>query len=525
MPFPQLAKGVNIQRWSFNTTDLQQIRELGFTYVRLPIEPNDVLDRLATNLLDVEGLALLQSQIATIISAGLAVMVDMHNMRPGSDPTNIQAQIEIDPNVPQLFANFWENLAIALSGTDPTKVFLEILNEPIFWNNPADWEQIQTDLLIPAIRQGAPNHTIVATSAKFSHIDTMLELTPSTDPNVIYAIHFYEPMTFTHQGADWVEPTFLEIKNLDYPAVAATTAAAVAATTNQTAQEWMNYYGTEGWGPTKISARLGLMESWATQHDVTVVANEFGVYREFCSPISRQTWHHDVRMALEASGIGWALWHWSDNGFRLKSDTVDAPLALALGLLDEVNMADFVLQMNRPVAVSMQVVDVPISTTETVANSETTTVYSWANLTPSPATIVFEAQWNADGVVSPAGAGTVYGDSVKKINQLKPGDPISGNGIPPGTTVGAVTVNSFEFSTDLVAGSGTLTATPPAGNKALFMISHKMVIDNGVAVLQIKAWKSNGKEEMQIGDLAPDIQENVRVPIDAWLTAMRVNRS
>jgi hypothetical protein len=38
------------------------------------------------------------------------------------------------------------------------------------------------------------------------------------------------------------------------------------------------------------------------------VCNEFGVHRRVSDPASRNAWIHDVRTALEADLIGWAMW-------------------------------------------------------------------------------------------------------------------------------------------------------------------------------------------------------------------------
>jgi hypothetical protein len=65
--------------------------------------------------------------------------------------------------------------------------------------------------------------------------------------------------------------------------------------------------------------------------------NEFGVYRDVPDAESRANWIRDVRTALEADGIGWAMWDYRDNfGLVFKQDgqpaRVDDGLVEALGL-------------------------------------------------------------------------------------------------------------------------------------------------------------------------------------------------
>jgi endoglucanase len=56
-----------------------------------------------------------------------------------------------------------------------------------------------------AIREGAPQHTIIVESARWADDDDLLFLEPLRDGNVIYNFHFYEPHLFTHQGATWAK--------------------------------------------------------------------------------------------------------------------------------------------------------------------------------------------------------------------------------------------------------------------------------------------------------------------------------
>src|SRR5271169_6292531 len=92
-------------------------------------------------------------------------------------------------------------LAQHYSSYDHDRVFFEILNEPEL-RDRYRWYGIQTKLAA-AIREGAPQHTIIAAGARYSANDELLFLDPLSDSNVIYNFHFYEPHVFTHQGATW----------------------------------------------------------------------------------------------------------------------------------------------------------------------------------------------------------------------------------------------------------------------------------------------------------------------------------
>ena len=67
-----------------------------------------------------------------------------------------------------------------------------------------------------------------------------------------------------------------------------------------------------------------------------IYCGEFGVHKPFAPAADRAAWLHDMRVALEAHGIGWAMWDYQDNfGLVTKSNgktTPDPLLVNALGL-------------------------------------------------------------------------------------------------------------------------------------------------------------------------------------------------
>jgi len=74
-----------------------------------------------------------------------------------------------------------------------------------------------------------------------------------------------------------------------------------------------------------------------SSNNVPLICNEFGVFREHSEPESRNAWIHDVRTALEADGIGWAMWDYRGSfGVVTKEDgkpaQPDPATVKALGL-------------------------------------------------------------------------------------------------------------------------------------------------------------------------------------------------
>jgi endoglucanase len=80
---------------------------------------------------------------------------------------------------------------------------------------------------------------------------------------------------------------------------------------------------------------------WGRENHVPLICDEFGVIRGWPGrgpdPVSRANWLHDVRTALEADGIGWAMWDYR-GGFGVVTKEngqpaqVDDSVVKALGL-------------------------------------------------------------------------------------------------------------------------------------------------------------------------------------------------
>jgi hypothetical protein len=96
-------------------------------------------------------------------------------------------------------------------------------------------------------------------------------------------------------------------------------------------------YWLDHWDAHRIRLMIDEAAAWGQTNHVPLICNEFGVYREFSDQISRATWIHDVRAALEADGIGWAMWDYRGGfGVVYKQDgqpaRVDGAIVGALGL-------------------------------------------------------------------------------------------------------------------------------------------------------------------------------------------------
>ncbi|MBO0912017.1 MAG: cellulase family glycosylhydrolase, partial [Acidobacteria bacterium] len=253
-------------------------------------------------------LGYLDSAVKMILGHGLTVIIDMH---PDSD---FKAKLAAEDDFVEQFSDFWRALADHYSSYDPGMVYFEVLNEPEF-RDRYRWWGVQAKL-VEAIRARAPEHTIIAAGANWSDIPDLVSLTPLSDPNVIYNFHYYEPHTFTHQGATWGANYWHFERQLAYPSTLENTRQVAAREPDRLNRYRVLEYGLDHWDRNRIGLEIGQAADWARHWNVPLTCNEFGVFRQDSDPEERARWLTDVRTALEREAIGWNMWDFGgrDNG-------------------------------------------------------------------------------------------------------------------------------------------------------------------------------------------------------------------
>jgi len=338
-----LTRGVNLSGWfggwgDYSTehtstyitkADIDSIKALGIRYVRFPFDP--IL--LTRGGLLTEGpqrdelWKRLDTALDMVMDAGISVDFVVF---PRDD---YKQQLSTQHGVEQ-FVLLWQVLARHLATRDPERFFFELMNESQT-SDSYRWIGIQSEAAY-AIRQVAPRHTVLASGAHYDSLPDLLETQPIDDPNVIYTFHFYEPYPFTHQGAPWGSIEWNYYKKIPYPATPQQLSAIAEGVPGDNARYQLFLYGASGWNSKGIADRLAFASTWAREHSVPVICNEFGAFRDTAPPDSRARYLHDVRTGLEHANIGWGMWDWSGNfGLAVHSEgrvAVDREDASALGL-------------------------------------------------------------------------------------------------------------------------------------------------------------------------------------------------
>lgn len=327
---PALGPGVNLPKlggkMQITDADFALIAKSGFRLVRQPVAPGTLAG--PDGALSADGVRKLKDRIAQARRHQLSVIVDLH---PGAD---FRHRLFGSGESRDWFVSLWTRIAGALADTDDAVMF-ELLNEP-GRNSVGSWWDLQGKT-IAAIRKIDSRHIIIASAERYDTAADLLKQKPYDEPRVVYNFHFYKPMVFTHQGADWGSvKRYDKVHSITWPLDKVGTAKAIDAGVTGRRRK-LSMAADMVWSADRIDRLFADVSAWAKRHDATVMCNEFGVYRRGgVNEADRARYLHDVTRALDAHGIPWTIWQYS-GGFGVADKhgsgrAMDADILAALGL-------------------------------------------------------------------------------------------------------------------------------------------------------------------------------------------------
>jgi hypothetical protein len=266
-----------------------------------------------------------------------------------------------DTNYLHRYANLVEDVARRLAIIRADNIALELVNEPRISCKGAEqvrWQEIVTNLVARA-RAGSKTISVIVSGGCGSTPGALIALRPERfdDPNVYYTFHYYEPFTFTHQGAQFITWPDKYLDQVPWPYSRRPIEEPIKALQERLAALHMNsetertqfpaarnnlarYYAARHNAQT-IESELSAVRAWATANNIQpnrVFIGEFGVWKRqaglpgaLC--IDRSAWTAAVRQAAEKQTFGWVFFHF-DGTFGLidSSGKIDAATLHALGL-------------------------------------------------------------------------------------------------------------------------------------------------------------------------------------------------
>ena len=323
-------KGINLGGWlsqgsleishldSFiKENDIKRIKDIGCDHLRLPVDFENIYDekKKCSNPI---GYKYIDLCIEWCKKYGLNVVLDLHKA-PGYvfDDLEYSSGFFDNPDLTSLFLDIWDNLSKRYSKYSDMMMF-EMLNEVTDFKFCDSWNKLALRC-IKVIRKNAPNVKILYGGVGYSAV-TAVKLIPAPyDKNIVYNVHCYEPMAFSHQGAYWVEKMPLDFK-MPYPVDEEKyreIAKIVPSISNGTLGEADNALKL-----LKDNFFINLFKEcveYSEKNGVSLYCGEYGVI-DRADTTSTLNWIKDINHAFEYYGIGRALWSYKKMDFGLIDD-------------------------------------------------------------------------------------------------------------------------------------------------------------------------------------------------------------
>jgi endoglucanase len=318
-----LSRGFNLDGW-FNEKEpappslelLRELRKAGMSHVRLPVPAERVMPRFASKPEREERLHEIDGALSELLSLGYHVSLDLH---PGERFNRLHRQ-EPEASLQEM-KDAWTGLARIMRRHRADRIFAELLNEP---DLDADRWQREAEELAGVVRRLLPRTTIIVGPVNWQRADSLSSLRPLNDLNVVYAIHMYDPMAFTHQGHWLPEEPLSSIRGLPYPI------RADDPRVQKLRQHLLEEQKTQALAALDqaiiasadadgVAKGLEPAAAWQRRFSRPIIINEFGVLKSQAPRESRLRWLSAVVTYADQHCWGWAHWELAQ-GFGLVDD-------------------------------------------------------------------------------------------------------------------------------------------------------------------------------------------------------------
>ena len=324
-------KGVNLGGWLsqcdhteeryqgfVRDEDFAVIKAWGADHVRVPIDYELLED--ADGAPRESGYARLEKTVGLCRANGLNMVLDLHKTAGFSfDADEGETGFFENEKYQRRFFALWERIAERFAA-DADIVAFELLNEVTEKSYRDTWNRIAAEC-IARIRRFAPTAKLLVGGYWHNSAVSVRDIDVPVDENIVFNFHCYEPLIFTHQGADW-------IKTMD-PAFRIP----VTATFGEMAEADRKQGTLSCAGYEKYPAQTQLSEAYfadfmaeavqtAAQKGVPLYCGEYGVI-DRARPEDALAWFGMIHAAFERYGIGRAAWSFRQMDFGLCDARMD----------------------------------------------------------------------------------------------------------------------------------------------------------------------------------------------------------
>ncbi|OJU16652.1 MAG: hypothetical protein BGN88_12460 [Clostridiales bacterium 43-6] len=253
------------------------IKDLGFDHIRLPVRWSLYTRDEDDYQIEAFFLDAVTHTVKSALDNGFTLILNVHHF--------IEMSEDALGNKEKLFA-IWEQLSFVYKDY-PQELIFEVMNEPQTGVDSGLWNEIQ-NCCVEIIRKTNPTRKIMIGGTFWNSCEGLVLLNPVPDENLIATFHFYEPHSFTHQGARW-SPENYGFKDV----------------------QWLGTKEERAY----VTNVLTKAKNWAEEHHMPVNMGEFGAYSTG-DMASRARWTEHVRKEAERLGISFTYWEFC-HGFGI----------------------------------------------------------------------------------------------------------------------------------------------------------------------------------------------------------------
>ena len=329
LPFPEWRR-------KLTSNDFAALKNAGFDFVRIPIDPAPFLSSRTASFRD-ELYTSALGAVRTATDANLNVVVDLHAI-PAGDRTSGSDRLADDNVMFDRYVAFVRRMARTLAREDPDRVALELMNEPLAGcdGNAAKWAKMQKRLFAAA-RSSATRVTLILSGGCWGGAESLAEIDPDSfpDDNVLWTFHSYAPFILTHQGAFWAGDFIRYVTGIPYPPFGSNTDETDAALANIRKRirseapivrrsgmlayldELMAEIDTREKLSSVMKEPFEIAARWADKNGIdrgNILLGEFGMIRqeygtaEIMDPRWRARYLADMTDLAETYGFSWSIW-------------------------------------------------------------------------------------------------------------------------------------------------------------------------------------------------------------------------
>lgn len=306
----QRGPGVDIDPNYITKKDFEQIKNLGFDFVRVPIEEqlmyNEDLTRRKI------GFDLLDSAVKWSDETGLKMICDLHIIRSfhfnseNGEANTLFEKEEAQDN----FVKVWMDIQDFLKNTPEDKVAYELLNE-VTTQDPENWNKLIAKVHA-AIRANEPTRKIIIGSNHWQIPSTFPDLkVPANDKNLILSFHYYNPNVITHYKAHWAEFKDYAGK-IQYPGDVLLDKDYFLSIADENLRNMRKGMCGE-WNADRMEQEIKIAKNVADSLGLPLFCGEFGVYPYHVSQEIRTKWYEDIMEVFRKNNISCCHWGWKND--------------------------------------------------------------------------------------------------------------------------------------------------------------------------------------------------------------------